>query len=178
MLRFLLGFWMVVAFVSSAYALEIPPLTIGGGGGVATVYLGPSQKQSNLPLYQLQVEGDYSHLSILARAGASGNGDRQFATGLLTTQADYFYSLMIKPRIALFDTANSAYLLGGWSKFRMRSSLGTTTTLSNRASFGYGIGLQRDLLHDLGKPFRIGVEYMRYTTDIRAATLNFSYTFP
>ncbi|MDX8409261.1 MAG: outer membrane beta-barrel protein [Mariprofundales bacterium] len=174
MLRFLFGFWVVVASVLPAYALEIPPLTIGGGVGVATVYLNPSQKQTNLPLYQLQAEGDYQYLSVLARAGASGNGDRQFATGLLTTQADYFYSLMIKPRIALFDTDNSAYLLGGWSKFRMRSTLGTTTTLSNRASFGYGIGLQRNL----GKPFSIGVEYMRYTTDIRAATLNFSYTLP
>ena len=171
----LLVIWMLGMAASPAEALDLPPLMVGGGAGIATLYLNPVEGQTNLPLLQLQAEGGARYLHLLARVGGSiGKGEKRLARGLLRTEADYFYSLMLKPRIPLFDPANTAYLLGGWSRFRLRSTLEPTITLSTRVGFGYGIGLSRDL----GKPFSISLEYMRYTSDLRAATLNLSYVFP
>ncbi len=158
---------------TAAGALEIPPLRVGGGGGISTVYLGQARGQVNLPVYQIQAQTGPEAFSFQARGGSSGQGgDKALASGsLLTTQFDYFYSLMLKSGFALFDPANTMFFQGGWSKFRMRSTENGFSTLSNRASFGFGIGLRRDL----GGGFGVSAEYMRYSGAIRAGSINLDY---
>jgi len=163
---------MLLLSIQSAYALEIPPLVVGGGGGIATVYLNHTQGQVNLPIVQLQAQAGAKEFSVEARAGSSGNGDLQQSGGsLLTVQFDYFYSLMLKSGLELFDANNTIFFQGGWSKFRVRSTVNNFGTLSNRASFGYGVGLRRNL----GLGFGVSAEYMRYSGDIRSTTLNLDY---
>ncbi len=167
--------WLVVLLLPmrAAFALEIPPLEVGAGAGIATVYLNPARGQLNVPTVHLQAEAGNPELSLEARAGASARGgDKQLSGGsLLTVQFDYFYSLMLKSGLELFDPANRLFFQGGWSKFRMRSTTNAFDTLSNRASFGFGVGLRRQLS---GK-FGVSAEYMRYSADIRAASLSLDY---
>jgi len=169
--------WIVGLLLSmqSAYALEIPPLTVGAGGGIATVYLNHSLGQVNVPIGDLQAEAGPKYLAIRARVGASvgSSGDKQrIGKSVLTVQFDYFYSLMLKSGLDLFDPANRLFFQGGWSKFRMRSTSAGFGTLTNQASFGYGVGLRRQL----GQRFGISAEYMRYSADIRATTLNIDFS--
>lgn len=169
---------LLSAFVVSprlSSALEIPPLVVGGGGGIATVYLDHSLGQVNAPLLQLEGDVGPPEFTLSARAGGSvgGGGDKALGPGsALTIQFDYFYSLMLRSGVTLYDPANLLFFQGGWSKFRLRSTRGGIDTLSNKAGFGFGVGLRRDL----GGGFGVRAEYMRYTAGIRAGSLSLDYT--
>ncbi|MDQ6963404.1 MAG: outer membrane beta-barrel protein [Mariprofundales bacterium] len=165
----------LLLFMPSAHALEIPPLVVGAGGGITTAYLNPSLGQVNMSTVQVEAAAGSKQLSVEARVGSSigGGGDKLRAgQSALTVQFDYFYSLMLKSGLELFDPMNTLFFQGGWSKFRMRLTSGGVDTLSNRASFGYGIGLRREL----GSQFGVSAEYMRYSADLRAATLNVDFS--
>jgi len=167
----MIGLLGLLILMPSAYALDISPLTVGGGSGIATVYVDHTLGQVNVPIAQAQAKVGPKYLALQARVGSSvGSSGHKAGAGaaLLTVEFDYFYSLMFKSGLELFDPANTLSFQGGWSKFRMRSTTLGVATRSNQASFGYGVGLRRQL----GQRFGISAEYMRYSAAIRATTLN------